>query len=176
MCPTTSATKFAQTAYQTISGCTNRPLPVDPDCGHLLEDCLTDEMMTPTLWEDGTNVFSRITIGWLQDLGYDVDYSLANAFDRNRLGTIPGCRCNRRLGEHDNNNEESSSSVSAGASRLDDNDAYDRASASARQFFYARNQSEQNQHPATDGKNKRERALAITVLEQGRPYLIIVRD
>jgi hypothetical protein len=143
---------------------------------------LTDEMMTPTLWEDGENVFSLITIGWLQDLGYTVDYSLADAFDRNRLGTSPGCRCNnrRRLGEHDDNNEESSSA--AVANRVDDNhrvdDAYDRATAAARQFFYARNQSEQNRPLATDGgkNHQRERALAITVLEQGCPYSIIVRD
>ena len=37
---------------------------------------------------------SRITIASLQDLGYQVDYSTADAYGRSDLGA--GCTCNRR--------------------------------------------------------------------------------
>jgi hypothetical protein len=113
MCPTSSSTSsnsnsdntttpmsFAQMEYQAISGCPSSSLPVEADCIHLLEACLTDEIMTPTVWSDGGNIFSRITIGWLQDLGYTVDYSHASPFPPSRLGNIPGCNCNHNNNRH----------------------------------------------------------------------------
>jgi hypothetical protein len=98
ICPTTGSA--AQREYQAISGCST-PLPIETGCVHLDEDCLTAEIMTSDVSGDGSNVFSRITIGWLQDLGYTVNYSPADVFEPSRLGTVPGCRCNqrRRLGD-----------------------------------------------------------------------------
>jgi hypothetical protein len=156
ICPTAS-TNFAQKEYEAITKC-KTPLPVDANCGHLQEACLTDEMMTPILWADGNNIFSRITIGWLQDLGYTVDYSLASEFAPSRLG--PGCNCNRRLGQE---------STQAATTVLSD-ETHIRAHTTARQFLENRPSP-----PSADAK-QRERAFAITVLEHGRPYTVVLRD
>jgi hypothetical protein len=145
-------------------------------------------MMTPTLWEDGLNVFSRITIGWLQDLGYAVNYGPADVFEPTRLGNVPGCRCNqrRRLGDNDETRAggraETMTTSAAGdvvvpfrsLEEATDADAatYQRAKATARQFYLASRPDK----TVDDTKSQRERALAITVLEQGRPYTVVIRE
>jgi hypothetical protein len=109
-------------------------------------------MMTPTLWEDGLNVFSRITIGWLQDLGYAVNYGPADVFEPTRLGNVPGCRCNqrRRLGDNDETRaggraETMTTSASGDVvvpfrsleEATDVDAAYQHAKTTARQFYLA---------------------------------------
>lgn len=158
-CPNAVGTA-AQAAYESISGC-NTPLPVSSECGHLQEDCLTDEMMTPTLWADGQNVFSSITIGWMEDIGYDVDYSQADAFDPSRLGTNPSgsCNCNRRLAE-------SNPLLDAIAPTLSE-DGYRKAHAMALTLL--------GNKSGVEGKHQ-ERALAITVMEDEVLHTVVVRD
>lgn len=48
--------------------------------------CLRDELMTGFLREGATPILSRITIGSLLDLGYEVDFSEADPFDLFDLG------------------------------------------------------------------------------------------
>lgn len=52
--------------------------------------------MTPTVGP--TSYVSRLSVGWLEDIGYQVNYAAADAYDKNNLGTNPSgnCRCNRR--------------------------------------------------------------------------------
>lgn len=65
-------------------------LPVELDGGqgtegsHWDEDCLGHEMMTGYL-SGVDQPLSRITIGSLEDIGYDVDYSQADTFSKNDL-------------------------------------------------------------------------------------------
>lgn len=120
-------------------------------------------MLTPTLWADGENVFSRITIGWLEDLGYSVDYSPADVFDPNRLGTNPfgSCNCNRRLGQH-------GPSLEAVVPVLSE-EGYNKAHEVAMQLFGDRDGQ------LADGQ-KRERALAVTVREDDAFHTVVVRD
>lgn len=93
-------------------GCTGR-LPVETDGGqgtaggHWDEDCLQNEVMTGYLGES-SGIFSAITIGTLEDLGYTVDYSAAEPFSISNLGTCKATYCaeatgNRRLIDEDNN-------------------------------------------------------------------------
>jgi hypothetical protein len=90
----------ANREYRTISGCSTA-VPTELDfgegtaCGHWDEDCMGNELMTG--FANGPiSALSRITIGTLQDLGYKVDYSRADAFGRANLGTGRGCTCRRR--------------------------------------------------------------------------------
>lgn len=86
----------ANAQYQAISGCTTA-VPTELDggggtrCGHWDEVCLRDEIMTGYL-SGVTSPFSAITIGTMQDLGYQVDYSQAES-----VTLDPSCDCNRRL-------------------------------------------------------------------------------
>jgi hypothetical protein len=60
-------------------------------CGHWDESCLQHELMTGHL--SGTKQsLSRITIGSWEDLGYVVDYSVADPFESGDLGYCSGCR------------------------------------------------------------------------------------
>jgi len=53
---------------------------------------------------------SRVTIGFLEDLGYDVNYDAADTFTTNDFG--PTCRCRRRLtGDTLNLSEELSGDI-----------------------------------------------------------------
>ena len=95
-CPGDSASSMANIEYQRVSQCTT-PIPIDrPGCGHYSEECLVSELMTPIV-EIGDNPLSRITVGWADDIGYEVDYGAADPFDSSQLGTAAGCNCNRRL-------------------------------------------------------------------------------
>ncbi len=56
------------------------------DCGHWDEAFFDNELMTGFAESSGTTMpISRLTIASLEDIGYDVDYSLAGTY------TIPGC-------------------------------------------------------------------------------------
>jgi Leishmanolysin len=95
-CPSDSINSRANKEYQSISQCsTNIPMQ-QPGCGHYTEECLRDELMTPVAALGG-GPLSRITVGWVEDLGYVVDYGAADPFDNTQLGTVAGCNCNRRL-------------------------------------------------------------------------------
>ena len=50
--------------------------------------------MTPILTDGVDNPLSRITVATLDDLGYTVDYSSADAYDASQID--PSCICNRR--------------------------------------------------------------------------------
>lgn len=83
--------------FKSISGC-----PIVPTeqlggsgtrCAHWSDLCLQTELMTSYV-ESGVSSLSKITIGSLQDLGYVVDYSKADAFGKANLN--PGCTCKPR--------------------------------------------------------------------------------
>jgi hypothetical protein len=94
-CPSDNINSMANLEYQDISGCTTAVPINSPGCGHYAEDCLGAELMTPVA-AIGDNPISRITVGWLDDLGYEVNYSQADPFDSTMLGTTAGCNCKRR--------------------------------------------------------------------------------
>jgi hypothetical protein len=110
-CPATNTLSKANLEYQRISNCST-PIPMDrpPSCGHYSEACLGTELMTPSVMP-GDSPISRITIGWLDDLGYDVNYTRADPFTSKQLGTIAGCNCNsqrqgqRNLWNYNNDND-----------------------------------------------------------------------
>lgn len=83
-------------------GCNGR-LPVERDGGegtaggHWDEDCLGHEMMTGYL-SGADQPLSKITIGSLEDLGYEVDYSQADFFSMNDLNlNYCGSFCTNQL-------------------------------------------------------------------------------
>lgn len=63
------------------------------------ETCFKTELMTSTL-SNTENPLSRVTIGTLQDLGYDVDYQTADVFDASDLDA--SCICGNRMLQGDN--------------------------------------------------------------------------
>lgn len=87
----------ANSEFNAISGCSAVPTEQGGGsgtrCGHWSDACLRSELMTGYL-SSGLNPLSRITIGSLQDLGYQVDYSTADSFVRADLS--PSCTCSRR--------------------------------------------------------------------------------
>jgi hypothetical protein len=65
-------------------------------CGHWDEACMGSELMTGILGPSSTNPLSRITVGTLQDMGYQVNYLMADPFGRSDLNV--SCTCpTRRL-------------------------------------------------------------------------------
>jgi Leishmanolysin len=89
----------ANREFTAISGCNSVPVERDygggTACGHWDEECMGNELMTGFLGPS-TSPLSRITVATLQDLGYQVDYSKADAFGRSDLN--PTCTCpSRRL-------------------------------------------------------------------------------
>jgi Leishmanolysin len=86
--------------YQALSGCAG-PIPVEmgfssgggSNCGHWQESCLLTEIMTPAA--SGSLPISRLTVAALEDLGFEVDYSAAQAFPATQLSS--SCRCNNRV-------------------------------------------------------------------------------
>jgi Leishmanolysin len=92
----------ATAEYRSVSGCSTLPTEQDGGsgtvCSHFDEQCLQRELMTGAVNTGVQNFLSRITIASLEDLGYSVSYSTADAFRASNLG--PGCSCRRRgLGE-----------------------------------------------------------------------------
>lgn len=87
---------FATREFQSITGC-DFAVPINQgDCAHWSRDCFGgEELMGPV--ESNSAALSKITLGSLQDMGYQVDYSKADstngAFFQSR------CQCNRRLQE-----------------------------------------------------------------------------
>ncbi len=95
-CPSDSMSSMANIEYQRISQCSTI-IPMDqPGCFHYSEECLATELMTPVVSRSG-NPLSRVTVGWANDIGYEVNYDAADPFDSSQLGTVAGCNCNRRL-------------------------------------------------------------------------------
>lgn len=96
--------EHANAAYELISGCPTVPTELDgrPNdgtyCSHFDQWCLQNELMTGLLDDD--TVISAVSIASLQDIGYSVDHSQAEPFERGDLGI--GCACNRRGLENDN--------------------------------------------------------------------------
>jgi Leishmanolysin len=87
----------ANREFTAISGCSSVPVERDfgggTACGHWDEECMGNELMTGFLGPS-TSPLSRITVATLQDLGYQVDYSKADAFGRSDLN--PTCTCPAR--------------------------------------------------------------------------------
>ena len=78
--------------YQDLGGCGGTML-TDKGCAHWSETCFQTEVMTPFV-NSGSNPLSPMTIGSLADLGYEVDYAMADPFTVNDLNsTAPGCVC-----------------------------------------------------------------------------------
>lgn len=95
-CPYTGTS--ANQEYEDITSCTVVPTEQDfgpgTRCGHWDEDCLQNELMTGLL--TGTELpLSRITIGTLEDMGYQVDYTQADAYTAADVDS--GCVCSRRV-------------------------------------------------------------------------------
>jgi len=75
--------------YQDLSGCTTSiPLDQGNSCGNWNGVCFKDELMSYS----GGSKISRITIAALEDIGYTVDYSQADAYTANDMD--PSCLCN----------------------------------------------------------------------------------
>jgi Leishmanolysin len=96
-CPYLGAKANAE--YRAISGCKSLPTELDTfnggsRCSHFDEVCLQRELMTPAVNNGVQNPLSRITIASLEDLGYQVSYTQADAYRSSNLG--PGCSCRRR--------------------------------------------------------------------------------
>ena len=88
----------ASEEFAKISRCDVVPMEQDGGdgtrCSHWDESCLKHELMTGVLSSSVRNSLSRITIGALEDLGYqNVDYSKAEFYSALDLGT---CSCRRR--------------------------------------------------------------------------------
>jgi hypothetical protein len=91
----------ANKEFTAVSGC-NSPVPIERHggngtaCGHWDEECMGRELMTGYAASTGANPLSRITIGTLQDMGYQVDYSKADPFSRSDLATWCTCPIRHR--------------------------------------------------------------------------------
>lgn len=91
-------------AWNTM-GCTGE-LPLAPSNDHWNEDCLFNEVMTPKLKFQHKALVSPITMGALEDLGYEVNRDEQDDFNLSNLGSCgnfcpaaAGSRHQRRLGE-----------------------------------------------------------------------------
>jgi Leishmanolysin len=84
----------ANREFTAVSGCRGQ-VPIERHggngtaCGHWDEECMGRELMTGYSESTGPCPLSRITIGTLQDMGYQVDYSKADPYSRSDLAT--GC-------------------------------------------------------------------------------------
>lgn len=96
----------ASREYQDISGCTGQSVPVETDfgrgtrCKHWDEACMLGEVMTGKLSNTTAEdlKLSRMTIGTLEDIGYEVDYEAADDYTAADMNET--CVCNgqgRRL-------------------------------------------------------------------------------
>ena len=98
-CPYTGPKATAE--FNAISGC--NAIPIEQTgadvtrCKHWSESCFETELMTGEL-DFGVNPLSRMTIGNLDDMGYQVSYETADQFTVADLNAAdPECVCNRRL-------------------------------------------------------------------------------
>jgi Leishmanolysin len=91
----------ANQEYAAISGCNAVPVEQDygegTQCVHWDENCMQAELMTGFINSGRINALSRITIGSLDDMGYQVDYSMADAYGRADLNSTCTCSPTRRL-------------------------------------------------------------------------------
>jgi hypothetical protein len=76
-------------------GCTDSP-PLDPS-GHWDEACFTEELMSPILLLGATNPITKITVGTLEDIGYTVDYNMAEDSTSNTVNREVCCDARRIL-------------------------------------------------------------------------------
>lgn len=102
-CPSMNKKSFANIEYQKISKCTTNIPTQQPGCQHFDEPCLQTELMTPIV--DPNAPLSRMTVGWANDLGYQVNYTAADPFSSSMLGSVKGCKCKRRELLSGNNTE-----------------------------------------------------------------------
>lgn len=72
-------------------GCSGQ-IPMQSDLGHWDEGCLNEELMTPVRVTPGGTPLSQMTLGAMEDIGYQVNLSLADAFSINDLGNC-GSSC-----------------------------------------------------------------------------------
>jgi hypothetical protein len=85
---------IASAEYEALSGCA-AAIPLETTggpgtaCAHWDELCLKGELMTG--FATGGLEISRMTVGSLEDIGYEVDYSQADAFPVENLD--PSCVC-----------------------------------------------------------------------------------
>lgn len=99
MCVYEAETKASE-EFRALSGC-NTSVPLEQlgesgtACSHWAEDCLLGELMTGVASE-GLEI-SRITVGALEDIGYDVDYSAADPFPVEKLSSSCVCKVSPRL-------------------------------------------------------------------------------
>jgi len=97
-CPYTGP--IATAKFKEISGCDEIPIEQTGSaatrCKHWDEGCFNLELMTGQL-DVEFSPLSEITIGNLEDMGYQVSYDFADEFTRADLNpNIPGCVCDRR--------------------------------------------------------------------------------
>jgi hypothetical protein len=89
-----SESSRANAEWQTLSGCTSA-VPMEQtggsgtQCSHWSDECFVDELMTG--FSSGAMPISRVTIGSMEDMGYEVDYSAADPFTAADLS--PTCQC-----------------------------------------------------------------------------------
>jgi hypothetical protein len=87
----------ANREYQALTGCTTIPTELDGEAGtrcvHFDEICLDGELMTGFINREGGNPLSRLTVAALEDLGYQVDYTMADSFSGSMIAS--SCHCGR---------------------------------------------------------------------------------
>lgn len=100
-CPSDGGSKWenANREFKTLSGC-SFDAPTETGCGHWkMDNCFynsnqfTGELMAPIITRNSK--LSRVTIGALEDQGYQVNYEAADSMTKADLGS--GCQCRRRL-------------------------------------------------------------------------------
>ena len=88
----------ANNEYKALTGCARIPTELDggsgTKCVHFDETCLNNELMTGFINFNTPNPLSRMTVGALDDLGYEVDYTKADAFSRSDIPS--SCYCGVR--------------------------------------------------------------------------------
>ena len=113
----------ASREYQSLSGC-NSAIPIEQsfsgsgsNCGHWEESCLGQEIMTPAA--NGQLTLSRITIAGLEDLGYQVNYNVAQTYRATELSSRCTCRRLRRdLGDYSNSTQQPERRLSEEGERI----------------------------------------------------------
>lgn len=82
----------AVSEYRALSRCDDLPLE---GCGHW-SDCMGRELLTATIDKNTGTALSRVTIAAMEDLGYVVDYSMADP-SYTSFDVSISCRCFRRM-------------------------------------------------------------------------------
>ena len=89
--------------YRSISGCANGFPPIEQDGGagtagsHWDDYCFKTELMTGYLGGTALQPISTMTIGSLQDIGYQVDYTKADPYTKSKMATNCTCTGRRNL-------------------------------------------------------------------------------